>query len=334
VWEGAVTNRLQVEIVGLGQQGLKVSRLGLGCMGMSGAYGEADQVQAVKALQAALEADIVFWDTADIYGSGRNEELLAPLLKGRREKIIVATKCGITGRNADGLTVNGRPDYIYRACEQSLRRLQTDYIDLYYLHRLDPDVPVEESVGAIGELVSRGMVKYVGLSEVSAATLARGHQEHPVSALQSEYSLISRELEKEVIPALRELGIGLVAYSPLGRGLLTDSSLSSESLGAGDFRKELPRFQEENLKRNEKFAARVREVARRHGCTAAQVALAWIWSQDAGFVPIPGTKRPKYLLQNAEARRIRLSEADLEVLNFTDVAGSRYPKSLAGSIGL
>jgi aryl-alcohol dehydrogenase-like predicted oxidoreductase len=301
---------------------------------MSGAYGEADQVQAVKALQAALEAEIVFWDTADIYGGGRNEELLAPLMKGRREKIVLATKCGITGRNADGLTVNGRPDYIYRACEQSLRRLQTDYIDLYYLHRLDPDVPVEESVGAMGELVSRGMVRYVGLSEVSADTLARGHKEHPVSALQSEYSLVTRELEKEVIPALRELGVGLVAYSPLGRGLLTDSKLSPDSMEEGDFRRELPRFQDENLKRNEKFAARVREVARRHGCTAAQVALAWIWHQDPGIVPIPGTKRPKYLLQNAEALRLQLSEADLQALDFTGVAGSRYPKSLAGSVGL
>ncbi|MCA9776440.1 MAG: aldo/keto reductase [Candidatus Eremiobacteraeota bacterium] len=323
-----------MEIVGLGQQGLRVSRLGLGCMGMSGTYGEADQVQAVRALQAALEEEVAFWDTADIYGGGRNEELLAPLLKGRREKVVLATKCGITGRNADGLTVNGRPDYIHKACEQSLRRLQTDYIDLYYLHRLDPDVPVEESVGAIGELVSKGLVKYVGLSEVSPATLARGHGEHPISALQSEYSLITRELEKEMLPALKELGIGLVAYSPLGRGLLTDKPLSSESLASQDFRRELPRFQDDNLRKNEKFAARVREVARRHGCTATQVALAWIWQRQPGVVPIPGTKRPEFIRQNAQALRIELGEADLEALDFSGVSGSRYPKSLASSVGI
>ena len=324
-----------MRVVPLGNQGLKVSQLGLGCMGMSGTYGQADQVQAVKALQAALEAEIVFWDTADIYGGGRNEQILAQVVKGKRESLVLATKCGITGRNADGLTLNGRPDYIYQACERSLKRLGTDYIDLFYLHRLDPDVPVEESIGAIGELVGRGLVRYAGLSEVSSSTLKRAHDEFPVSALQSEYSLLTRDLESEVIPTLKELKIGLVAYSPLGRGLLTGQVLTEQDLGIGDFRRELPRFQGDNLKKNLKLAARLREVAEARGSTTAQVALAWTWHQGLNVVPIPGTKRPEYMVQNADAFRLELSPQELDALNFSsqEVAGSRYPKELASSVG-
>jgi aryl-alcohol dehydrogenase-like predicted oxidoreductase len=312
-----------------------VSQLGLGCMGMTGTYGEADEVQAVKALQAALEAEIFFWDTADIYGGGRNEQLLSQIVKQKRESLVLATKCGITGRNADGLTLNGRPDYIYQACERSLKRLGTDYIDLFYLHRLDPDVPVEDSIGAIGELVGRGLVRYAGLSEVSSSTLRRAHGEFPLSALQSEYSLLTRGLETDVFSTLKELEIGLVAYSPLVRGLLTDKEMTEEDLKRGDFRKELPRFQGDNLKQNLKLAARVREVARARGATTAQVALAWTWHQGINVVPIPGTKRPDYIFKNAEACRLELSPQELDALNFSakQVAGSRYPEQLESSVG-
>lgn len=303
-------------------------------MGMSGTYGQADEVQALKALHAALEEEIVFWDTADFYAGGANERLLSQVIKGRRDGLVLATKCGITGINADGLTLNGRPDYIHQACERSLKRLGTDYIDLFYLHRRDPDVPIEESVGAIGELVGKGMVRYAGLSEVSGDTLRRGHSEFPVSALQSEYSLLTRKLENEVLSVLKELEIGLVAYSPLGRGLLTDKELTEADFEGDDFRKQLPRFQGENLKKNLKLAARVREVARARGATAAQVALAWTWHNGGNVVPICGTKRPEYIVQNAQASRLELSPQELEALDFSakQVAGSRYPKKLASSV--
>ena len=244
-----------------GAQGLVVSRLGLGCMSMSSTYGPADEVEAGKALQASLEAEMSFWDTADVYGGGANERFIAPFLSGRREQIVVASKCGITGRNADGLTVNGRPRYIYQACEDSLKRLNTDHIDLFYLHRVDPDVPIEESVGAIGELISRGLVKYAGICEASAETIRRAHGEFPLTAVQSEYSLFTREIENEILPLLRELDVALVAYSPLGRGFLTGNITSSEDIAADDFRRQLPRFEEENLKKNLRWVKRVEEVA-------------------------------------------------------------------------
>lgn len=317
-----------------GRQGLLVSRLGLGCMSMSHSYGPADEVEALKALQASLEEDVIFWDTADVYGNGHNERLLSPVLARRRSDIVLATKCGITGRNADGLTLNGRPGYIAQACEASLRRLGVEHIDLFYLHRVDPDVPVEESVGAMGELVHRGLVRAVGLSEASPESIRRAHKEFPLSALQSEYSLFTREVEVEILPLIRELGITLVAYSPLGRGLLSGESVDPNSLAADDFRRQLPRFEEENLKRNAGLVQRVCEVARSGGWTPAQVALAWLLSRGSDVVPIPGTKRPQYVVQNAQACRVDLSLAELEKLDFADqVAGARYPDSLARAVG-
>ena len=316
-------------MVRLGQQGLKVSRLGLGCMGMSGAYGEADQVQAVKALQAAVESEIVFWDTADIYGSGRNEELLAPLLKERREKIVLATKCGITGRDADGLTVNGRPDYIYRACEQSLRRLQTDYIDLFYQHRVDQDVPIEEVAGAVKELIEAGKVKHFGLSEASASTVRKAHAVCPVAALQSEYSLWWREPEEEIIPTLEELGIGFVPYSPLGRGFLTGKFDEDTKFEDSDFRSKLPRFTQEGLQTNLKFVELLTEIAAEKNATPAQIALAWLLAQKPWIVPIPGTTKLHRLEENLAAVELELTADDLERLekgaSGIEAFGNRYP---------
>lgn len=314
--------------VSLGEQGLQVSRLGLGCMGMSWAYGEANEVQALATLREALQLGVNFWDTADIYAGGRNEELLAQVLRSERERIVLASKCGITGRNAEGYTLNGRPDYIYRCCDQSLKRLGVEVIDVYYLHRLDPDVPVEESVGAIGELVRKGKVRFAGLSEVSAENIRRAHREFPLSAVQSEYSLFSRGVEKEVLPALRELKIGLVPYCPLGRGLLTGTITKETKLRADDFRQKQPRFQAQNLERNLRLVDRVKGVAKSHGCTAAQFALAWVMHQGDDIVPIPGTKRPKYLRENAQAAAISLSPESLAEVDFEaqQIAGQRHTK--------
>lgn len=303
-------------------------------MGMSNTYGQADEAQVNNALHAALEAEMTFWDTADVYGNGQNERLLSPLLQGRREHIVLASKCGITGRNADGLTLNGRPDYIAKSCEASLARLGTDYLDLYYLHRVDPDVPIEESVGAMGELVDRGLVRFVGLSEANAQDIVKAHREYPLSAVQSEYSLFTRGLENEILPLLRELGIGLVAYSPLGRGCLTGSITETTDLPPDDFRRQLPRFQAENLKKNSTLVQRVKSVAQNRGSTPAQVALAWLLCRGDNVIPIPGTKRPAYVLENAQAARVELSEKELEALDFSadSVAGERYPSLLAKAI--
>jgi aryl-alcohol dehydrogenase-like predicted oxidoreductase len=312
-----------------------VSRLGLGCMSMSATYGEGDDAVSIQALHAALEADTVFWDTADVYGSGKNELLLARVLGEYRERVVLASKCGITGKNADGLTLNGRPDYIAKSCENTLKRLQTDHLDLYYLHRIDPDVPVEESVGAMGELVNRGLVRYVGLSEAGAETIQRAHSEYPLSAVQSEYSLLTRGAEETVLPKLRELGIGLVAYSPLGRGYLTGDIKSSEDLSPSDFRRELPRFTDENLARNYRLVERVSEVARARGNSVAQVALAWLLAQP-GVIPIPGTKRPERVFENAESCKTPLSTEELLALDFSEetVSGARYPDWLQRAVGL
>lgn len=323
-------------MVSCGSEGLRVSRMGLGCMSMSDTYGTADKNEALRALAAALEAGVTFWDTADVYGGGRNESLLASLVKGRRDRLVLASKGGITGRDADGLTINGRPEYLYKACEQSLRRLGAEHLDLYYLHRLDPDVPVEESIGAIGELINRGLVRYAGLSEVSAATVRRAHAEYPVTAVQSEYSLFSRDVEKELLPTLKDLGIGLVAYSPLGRGMLSDTVVSEESMAPDDFRRQLPRFQGDNLKQNQKLVDRVRSIAKMRGATASQVALRWLLHRGGdGVVPIPGTKRAEYVWQNAESARLQLSAEDLQTLDESGatVHGERYPEDLASSVG-
>lgn len=319
-----------MRVIKCGSQGLNVSRVGLGCMGMSGSYGPSDEAKSLRALHASLEAEMRFWDTADVYGGGANERLLSEVLKTYREQVILASKCGITGRNAEGLTLNGRPDYIHASCKCSLKRLGVEYLDLYYLHRVDPDVPIEESVGAIGELVSQGLVRYAGLSEAGANTIRRAHREFPLSALQSEYSLFTRDIESEILPLLRELEIGLVAYSPLGRGMLTGELELSEQ----DFRRQLPRFQGENLSKNLKMVERVQQVARNRDATPAQVALAWLL-QHQDVIPIPGTKNPERVLENAASAKLELSSQELEALDFSSVAvaGDRYPDFLNRAVG-
>lgn len=324
---------MSVNRVRCGALGLEVSQIGLGCMGMSNTYGPREETHSLQALHAALEAEVNFWDTADIYGNGGNEKLLSKVLATYRGQVVLASKCGITGRNAEGLSINGRPDYIHRACEASLKRLGVDYLDLYYLHRVDPDVPIEESVGAMGELVRKGMVRFIGLSEAAAETIKRGHREFPLSAVQSEYSLFSRGLEKEVIPVLKELDIGLVAYSPLGRGYLTGEIRHETDLALDDFRRQLPRFSEENLQRNLRLVERLKMVAEGRNATAAQVALAWLCGKP-GVIPIPGTTNPRRVFENADAARITLDAAELEELDFPpqSVKGARYSPILEKAV--
>jgi len=310
-----------------------VSALGLGCMGMSDAYGAPDEGEALRTLDRALELGITFWDTADVYGLGANERLLARALAGRRDRVELATKFGNV-RDADGRygAVDGRPEYARVACEASLARLGVERVDLYYLHRVDPAVPIEETVGAMAELVADGLVGHLGLSEAAPSTIRRAHAVHPIAAVQSEYSLWHREPEREVLPALRELGIGFVPFSPLGRGLLAGALSSTADLDDADLRRSLPRFQGENLDRNLGLAARVRELAAERGATPAQLALAWVLHQGDDVVPIPGTKRRAYLEQNAAATALKLDAADLaalgEALPPGAAAGERYPEFL------
>lgn len=325
-----------------GSQGLQVSRLGLGCMGMSGAYGEAVNSSSVDAVESksldtlyvALELGVTFWDTADVYGEGRNEQLLSRVLKAERPRIQLASKCGITGRDSNGVTVNGRPDYIQSACKASLKRLGVDHLDLLYLHRIDPNVPVEESVGAMGELVSGGYVGHIGLSEASAATIRRAHKEFPLSAVQSEYSLFSRGIEKEILPTLRELKVALVPYSPLGRGLLTGAITAETQLEDNDFRRAMPRFAQENLVQNLRLVEEIKRVAKAHGCSPAQMALGWVLAQGDDIIPIPGTKRSSYLRDNAQATGLDISAQGREALEdiSRQVAGERYPEALMKAV--
>ncbi len=315
----------------LGSQGLTVSAQGLGCMGMSEFYGATDENEAIATIHHALELGVTLLDTADMYGPFKNEKLVGQAIADRREEVVLATKFGVV-RDADDPTrrgINGRPDYVHGACDGSLRRLGTDHIDLYYQHRVDPDVPIEETVGAMAELVEAGKVRFLGLSEAAAETIRRAHGVHPISALQSEYSLWSRDIEDEVLPAIRELGIGLVAYSPLGRGFLTGQIKSPDDLEEGDFRRSNPRFQGENFKRNLELIDRVRQVAGEHECTPGQLALAWVLHQGQDVVPIPGTKRRAYLEQNVGATEVLLSEEDLhridEVAPLGAAVGDRYP---------
>ena len=303
----------------LGSQGLEVSCIGLGCMGMSDYYGSAsdrDERESIATIHRAAELGITLLDTADMYGPFTNEELVGRAIAGRREQYVVATKFGFE-RHADGSqTLNGRPDYVRRACDASLGRLGIDTIDLYYEHRIDPKVPIEETVGAMGELVGAGKVRYLGLSEAGIATVRRAHGVHPISAVQSEYSLFARDVEAEVLPALRELGIGFVAYSPLGRGLLTGTVRSSADLPEGDVRKErFPRFQAENLEANARLVDELRGIAQSRGVTPAQLALAWLLHQGQDVVPIPGTKRRARLEENAGAAEIALTEDELRRLD-------------------
>jgi aryl-alcohol dehydrogenase-like predicted oxidoreductase len=315
----------------LGTQGLTVSAQGLGCMGMSEFYGSADEGEAVATIHRALELGVTFLDTSDVYGPHTNEQLVGRAIEDRRDEVVLATKFGIVRDPNDPRArgVNGRPDYVLAACDASLRRLAVDHIDLYYQHRVDPDVPIEETVGAMATLVDAGKVRFLGLSEASAATIRRAHAVHPISALQSEYSLWTRDPEGEVLTALRELEVGLVAYSPLGRGFLTGQIQSPGDLAADDFRRHSPRFQGENFTRNLELVERVREIAAEKDCTPGQLALAWVMAQGDDVVPIPGTKRRAYLEQNAAAVELSLSSEDLALLDEAApvgvAAGDRYP---------
>jgi aryl-alcohol dehydrogenase-like predicted oxidoreductase len=322
----------------LGSQGLRVSAIGLGCMGMSEFYGESDEAESVATIHRALELGCTFLDTADMYGPFKNEELVGRAIRGRRDEVTIATKFGIVrGDDPGSRSINGRPEYVRKAAEASLRRLDVDVIDLYYQHRVDPDVPIEETVGAMARLVEEGKVRYIGLSEAGAETIHRAHREHPVSALQSEYSLWSRDIEDQVIPVIRKLGIGLVAYSPLGRGFLTGRFTSPDDFEADDFRRHSPRFQGENFAKNLELVRHVEELARRKGCTASQLALAWTLARGEDIVPIPGTKRRKYLEENLAALEVELTADDLErieeIAPVGAAAGTRYPEAAMKMIG-
>jgi aryl-alcohol dehydrogenase-like predicted oxidoreductase len=305
-----------VEKRSLGSQGLGVSAEGLGCMGMSEFYGAADEVEAEATIRRALELGVTFLDTADMYGPFTNEELVGRTIAAHRDEVVLATKFGnVRGPSGERLGVRGDPDYVREACEASLRRLGVERIDLYYQHRVDPKVPIEETVGAMGELVEQGKVRHLGLSEAAPETIRRAHATHPITALQTEYSLWSRDPEDEILPTLRELGIGFVAYSPLGRGFLTGRFRSPDDLPEGDFRRVNPRFEGENFERNMKLVERVEEIAAEKDVTAGQLALAWVLAQGDDLVPIPGTKRRSYLEENVAAVEVELSDEDLRRLD-------------------
>jgi aryl-alcohol dehydrogenase-like predicted oxidoreductase len=313
----------------LGSQGLVVSELGLGCMGMSEFYGTLDDTESIATIHRALELGIDFFDTADMYGPFKNEELVGQALEGRRDQVIIATKFGnVRGEDGSFRGISGRPEYVRSCVDASLRRLRTDHIDLYYQHRLDKQVPIEETVGAMAEAVRAGKVRYLGLSEMSAATVRRAHAVHPISALQTEYSLMSREPERELLPTLRELGIGFVAYSPLARGLLSGAIRNNADLDPTDRRQLFPRFKPENIDRNAALAARVVALAQARRVPPSTFVLAWVLAQGNDIVPIPGTKRRTYLEQNAAAAAITLTHAELEALDSlhldTSVLGDRY----------
>jgi aryl-alcohol dehydrogenase-like predicted oxidoreductase len=313
----------------LGNDGLEVSALGLGCMGMSEFYGTTDEGEAIATIHRALELGIDFLDTADMYGRGANEKLVGKAIGDRRDQVVLATKFGNV-RNDDGSReVRGDAEYVRQACDASLERLGLDHVDLYYQHRVDRRVPIEETVGAMAELVEAGKVRHLGLSEASSETIRRAHAVHPIAALQSEYSLWTRDPEDGVLETCRELGIGFVAYSPLGRGFLTGQIRSADGFAEGDFRGHLPRFQGENLQRNLELVARVEEIAEEKGSTPGQIALAWVLSRGDDVVPIPGTKRRAYLEENAEAADIELTTEELELLKQAfpqgAAAGDRYP---------
>ncbi len=312
----------------LGTQGLVVSAMGLGCMGMSEFYGARDETESIATIHRALELGVSFLDTADMYGPHLNEELVGRAIAGRRDEVVLATKFGIVREGADR-RISGSAEYVKSACEASLRRLGVEHIDLYYQHRVDMTVPIEETVGAMGDLVAEGKVRYLGLSEAGVATIRRAHAVHPISALQSEYSLWSRDPEDEHLAALRELGIGLVAYSPLGRGFLTGRIRSVDDLDEDDFRRHSPRLQGENFARNLELVERVNDIAAEKGVTPGQLALAWVLNQGPDIVPIPGTKRRTYLEENVAAATIELTPSDLARLDEAAprgaTAGDRYP---------
>ena len=322
----------------LGTQGLRVSPMGLGCMGMSEFYGVPDDAESIATIHRFLDRGFNFLDTADAYGPFRNEELVGRAIKGRRDSVVLATKFGIQRtENPAERRINGKPDYVRGSAEASLKRLGVDHIDLYYLHRVDADTPIEDTVGVMAELVKAGKVRYLGLSEASPDTLRRAMKVHPISALQSEYSLWSREPEDGVLAACRELGIGFVAYSPLGRGFLTGQLRKFEDFATDDYRRFSPRFQGENFQKNLDLVDKVAELAKAKGCTAAQLALAWVLAQGDDIVPIPGTKRRSTLDQNLDALKLELTKADFAQLDVLlpkgAAAGMRYPETMMKLVG-
>jgi aryl-alcohol dehydrogenase-like predicted oxidoreductase len=317
----------------LGSQGLEVSVLGLGCMGMSEFYGSNNDEESIKTIHHAVDLGITFFDTSDMYGPFKNEELLSKALKGIRDKVAIATKFGIVRTGDPNVrTINGRPEYVKSSCDASLKRLGVDYIDLYYQHRIDANTPIEDTVGAMADLVKEGKVKFIGLSEAGPNTIKRAHKVHPLTAIQTEYSLWSRDPEDEILPLVKELGIGFVAYSPLGRGFLTGRFKSVDDFEQNDYRKVSPRFQGENFKKNLKLVDTINEIAKTKGVTPGQLALAWIITQNNFIVPIPGTTKAKHLDENIAALEIKITVDELSTINKLlpkgIASGSRYPETM------